>query len=86
MKTGQKDVMSFGTHNESMEKQLKPRTHNTELRNSNSGKFLETATCSLKTRAPHAGSEKKKVNKVLSIIRQGTDTKADRIIHISRTV
>lgn len=34
--------MSFSTDNESMEKHRKPCTHNTELRNSNSGKFLET--------------------------------------------
>lgn len=49
--------MSFSTNNESMEKHLKPCTHNTELGNSNSGKFLETSeTC----RAPHAGRDKKK--------------------------
>lgn len=34
--------MSFSTDHESTEKHLKPCTHNTELRNSNSGKFLET--------------------------------------------
>ena len=36
--------MSFSTDNESMEKHLKPCTHSTGLRNSNSGKFLEYKT------------------------------------------